>query len=113
MTDLFAHAAEAAKREAMARAEDHASKGWKEVMLELVRLTCREQLLFSADDVFDRYDSLPNKPLETHDKRAFGPVMMKAAKLGYCEKTDRVRDSTRKSLHASPIAIWRSKLYAR
>jgi len=112
MTDLFDHAAaQAAKLAAMTRSETNANPTWADTMLELVRLTCREQLYFTADDIFDRVEAMPNMP-KTHDLRAFGPVMKKAASAGYCEKTDRVRESSRAKLHASPRAIWRSKLYA-
>lgn len=113
MTDLFKHAAaQAAKQDGMARARANADKTWADTMLELVRWTCREQLYFTADDIFGRVDAMPGMS-KTHDLRAFGPVMKDAAKRGYCEKTDRVRESSRKSLHASPRAIWRSKLYAK
>ena len=113
MTDLFeAAAARDAKLASMAQADANANKSWADVMLELVRLTCCEQLYFTSDDIFDRYDCLSNPP-KTHEGRAFGPVMTRAAKAGYCEKANVApRESTRKGLHASPRTIWRSKLYA-
>lgn len=111
MIDLFAHAeARDAKISGMAQAEANADDAWSKLMLQLVYTVCKEQLLFTSDDVFDHYEAIPNPP-KTHDARAFGTVMQKAAKNGWCEKTNTTRESRRKSLHASPRAIWRSKLY--
>ena len=111
MTDLFdAAAAREAKKEAMDRSEKNATPEWSEVMLKLVKLTSQEQLLFNADDVFERMEAIPNAPV-THDPRAFGPVMRRAVKAGYCEATDTTRKSRRESCHHRPLAIWRSKLY--
>ena len=117
MPDLFEHAAQkaeakAAKAAGMEQAAGGALPEWSILMLELVRLTCLEQPRLTSDDVFDRYDAYPGAPT-THDARAFGPVMVTAAKLGMCRKTDRVVPSRRKSLHASPRAIWESLIYVR
>lgn len=112
MMDLFAHAAaNDAKLAGMKQAKDNANETWFDLMLRLVDLTCREQLLFTSDDVEERYAAMPAPKPETHDGRAFGAVMRQAARNGWCEKTNTVRDSTRASLHKSPRAIWRSKLY--
>jgi len=114
MSDLFEHAAAtAAKKEGMARVEQNSDERWKATMLEMVRLTCVEQLYFTSDDISERFEALPAPRPVTHDKRAFGPVMTAAAKNGWCEKTNTVRESSRTKLHASPRAIWRSKLYAK
>lgn len=115
MIDLFDHAArrqeaEEAKRKGMAQSEQNADLDWSAYMLKAVRLTCLEQPDFTSDDVFDRQEADPHAPT-THDSRAFGPIMIRAAKLGYCEHTDRVLPSRRKSLHASPRAIWKSLIY--
>jgi hypothetical protein len=111
MMDLFDHAAaHAAKLDGMKRSEDNADESWSALMLKMVNMTCTEQLIFSADDVFERADGVDNFP-STHDTRAFGPVMNRAVKLGYCEPTDRVIKSRRPSNHHRPIALWRSNLY--
>lgn len=110
--DLFDHAAaQAAKRSSMKQVEENATPEWNVLMLELARLTCLEQLVFTSDDVFDRLDAYPNPP-KTHDLRAFGPVMTKAAKLGYCVKENVAPvPSRRESLHSSPRSVWRSQIY--
>lgn len=113
MTDLFdAAAARDAKVHGMAQSEKSANEEWSHHMVEMVRLTCMEQLLFTADDVFERSEMVPNAPT-THDSRAFGPVMIRAAKKGYCEQTDVTQKSRRASCHHRPLAVWRSKLYRR
>jgi hypothetical protein len=118
MTDLFDHAkrlaeSKAAKKEAMDRVEANADKEWSDLMLKLVRFTCLEEVSFTTDEPIDRYEAIDGDKPVTHDKRAMGPVMTRAAKAGYCRKTDRVRPSRRKNLHASPIAIWESLIYVR
>lgn len=104
---------EAAKKEAMQRVEANANKAWSDFMLNLVYLTCREQYRFTTDEPMDRYDAAPEPKPVTHEKRAMGPVMTRAAKMGYCRKTNIVEPSRRSKLHASPIAIWESLIYAR
>jgi hypothetical protein len=112
--DLFTHAerraeANAAKRAGMQQSEDNADEAWSRLMLQLVERVCRLFDQFNADDVFDMYDKEPSPP-RTHDPRAFGPVMMRAAKLGWCERTNTVTQSRRKSSHARPLTNWRSLL---
>jgi hypothetical protein len=115
--DLFDHAArraeaKAAKEAGMAQVAANANDDWSVLMLKLVRLTCLEQPSFTTDEPDDRYEAIEGDKPVTHDKRALGPVMMRAAKLGYCRKTNTVQASRRKKLHASPIAIWESLIYA-
>jgi hypothetical protein len=107
MMDLFTAAQ--ARDEAIARAAVNAALGWNDLMFVLVERTARQLVSFTSDDVFDLYDAMQNRP-ETHDYRAFGGVMVRAAKAGFCRKTDRVSPSRRVSLHASPRAIWISLL---
>lgn len=104
-------AAQAAKVEGMGRAEAGAAAHWIEYMLEQTRRTCLKHARFTSDDVFDRADADPNAP-DTHDLRAFGPVMMRAAKLGYCRKADVAPiPSRRVSLHRSPRSVWVSLIH--
>lgn len=111
--NLFEYqAAQVAKEIGMQAANANAAERWCDLMLLLVQFTCQEQLVFTSDDIFDRYDAIDSPPT-THDNRAFGSIMRVAARKGWCEKTDTVRESKRKSLHASPRAVWRSQIYAR
>jgi hypothetical protein len=45
----------------------------------------------------------------TREDRALGPIMQKAARLGWCIKTDRVRPSRRSRMSGKPV--WKSLLY--
>lgn len=114
MTDLFdLIEAREAKIEGMERVEKNAKQQWMALMLDLAHQVCRERLQFTADDLMDKYDSInnPDKPV-THELRALGPVMMKAAKAGWCSKANCAPiPSRRKSLHASPRAVWKSNIY--
>ncbi len=107
--DLFdAAAARAAKKEAMARVEANAEQSWSDRMLEMVRLTALQKLYFTADDVFELAVNR-GIPYGKREMRAFGPVMLRAAKAGYCIKADCApRNSNRKTLHASPRTVWES-----
>lgn len=109
-------AALAAKDEGMARGAANANQAWMDYMLRQTELTAMEMPRFTADDVQDRVDADANavaKP-STHDNRAFGTVMKRAAERGFCSKADVAPiPSRRKSLHASPRAVWNSLLYRR
>lgn len=76
---------------------------WAEAALAAIFSVCQAKADFISDDVWAT-------GLEsTHNDRALGPVMMRAKKLGYCEKTDRVRPSLRSHLSGKPV--WRSLLW--
>lgn len=115
-TDLFDHAArmaeaEQANAEGMARAEGGALPEWSILMGELVEQVARTMPRFTADDVFDLLAERKGAPT-THDSRAFGPVMKRAATKGICRQADcRPVKSRRKSLHSSPITVWESLIY--
>ncbi len=97
------------KQDGMARAAAGASDEWKTAMLTCVELVARKMSRFTADDVFDLADE--QRVPEHTENRAFGPVMMRAARLGYCRKLEEFPDtqlSRRPQLHASPIQIWES-----
>lgn len=107
--DLFGYAEGRRLRDdGMARADEHASEIWKREMEICLREVASRMLLFTADDVFDlaREKGLS---ADTHDRRAFGPIMNRAVKAGMVVKEDCAgRPSNRPSLHASPLTVWRS-----
>lgn len=113
MDDLFTiadarEAAAMAKKDGMARAEEHAAPGWSEIMLGLVIEVAKQKPRFTSDDVMDLADA-KGVTQQTHDLRAFGPVMMRAAKMHVCRKANVAPvNSRRASLHASPRAVWDS-----
>jgi hypothetical protein len=108
MTDLFDYAAaQAAKAEGMARAADNAAAGWTETMYALVIEVARARRRFTSDDVYRLAEERAVPP--TPEGRAFGQVMLRAARNGVCKKADCAPvPSARRSLHASPRAVWDS-----
>jgi hypothetical protein len=110
MTDLFAYAAETAKLAGMAQVEANASPPWSDRMYECVGDIAGRLKRFTSDDVIELAEER-GWALGTHDLRAFGPVMMRAARAGICRKADCAPiNSRRASLHASPRAVWESLL---
>ena len=100
--------AQLAKREGMTKSEARADRAWSAVMLVVARNVARRMRVFTSDDVIAAYRG----PLRTHDERALGPVMLNAAKAGYCELADVAPiNSERETLHASPRQVWKSKIY--
>jgi hypothetical protein len=107
--DLFS--AREAKRDGMERVELNADERWKAKMYEAVIAVARSQPYFTSDDVY--FHAL-RRGLDavTHDDRAFGPVMMRAAREGVCVKANCAPvPSRRRTLHASPRSVWSSLLY--
>jgi hypothetical protein len=103
--------AEAAKQEDMTRAHFNADEIWKRQMYECVITVARRYQTFTSDDVFE-VAALLDYDHGTHDLRAFGPIMMLAAKNHVCCKAECAPiNSRRASLHASPRAVWRSLIF--
>jgi N6-adenosine-specific RNA methylase IME4 len=93
------------KEEGMLRAEEHAPDGWITRAVSAIRTVCLAKDRFTADDIWATGLDLPS------EGRAFGPAMMRAAKLGYCQKTGAHTQTGQPKSHAAPIAIWQSRLY--
>jgi hypothetical protein len=103
--------ARSAKEEGMSQAELGANPAWSAEMLEHVVATARAVLYFTSDDVFRRAYTA-GLTARTRDQRAFGPVMVRAAKAGVCRKANLAPvNSDRRTLHASPRTVWQSLLY--
>ncbi len=100
-------AAAKAKTEAMAQVEAHARVEWKDAALEAVRAAALASPSFIVDEVWPHLDD----DVQTHELRAMGPVMRRAATLGYIAPTDRYRLSSRISAHKNPRRVWRSLIY--
>lgn len=104
MSDLTLFDALRARDEAMARVDEAADSVWKDQALEAIRVTCEQLHEFHVDDVW-KIGELER----TREDRALGPQMRRAAALGWCRKTDRVRPSIRS--HGSGKPVWVSLLY--
>lgn len=104
--DLFDYAAaRAARDEGIARGTENANVDWKLSAEMAVLSVARELELFTADDVVRRIDPRAQTP----DMRALGGVMTRAAKAGWCVKTQLpARECERRSRHSAPLNVWQS-----
>lgn len=110
-TDLFsAAAARTARDEAMQRVDENANPGWKAFTYELIVEVARSSVEFTTDDVERLRFGRGGGP-STQEPRAMGPLMLKAARSGICEKTGRLRESVQASNHGRPMQLWRSLIY--
>jgi hypothetical protein len=101
----------AAKEDGMRRAEQHAAGQWSADMYDLVVEVAGKSAFFTSDDVFELASARGAAP--THDNRAFGPVMNRAARDGICQKANAAPvNSRRKSRHSCPLAVWMSLINA-
>jgi hypothetical protein len=102
--------AERAKQAALVRVEEHAAPGWKEYALETVKRIATGEAEFCTDRVLDE---LKTATVWTHELRALGPVMLRAARAGYIAPTARFVNSQSVSRHKAPKRVWKSLLYER
>jgi hypothetical protein len=100
------------KNKALVRVEKNANPRWSEFAFASVHATALRLEELTSDDVDAEIASFnaPHRPV-THDKRALGPVMIRAAKAGLIFATDRIVASNRSKLHNSPRRVWRSRIY--
>lgn len=97
-----------AKWEAMARVARAANEAWKQAAYETVETVARERNFFTADHVMA---SIPTD-VHTHELRALGPIMLKAARNGVIEKAKvPAINCTRANCHAAPLTVWHSLLW--
>jgi hypothetical protein len=98
------------KDDGMGRADRNANEAWKQAADEAVLKTAREKPVFTTDDVLQR---IPENVL-THEMRALGPVMLRAAKNGWIEKSlSPNRSSRRPTNHLRPLQVWDSLIHKR
>ena len=93
-----------ARDEAMVRVERNAHEEWKDVALEAVYQAALVNGKFIVDEVW-RY--MP-PDVSTHELRAMGAVMKKAAKAGWITGTGEYRPSAKVTTHKGLRHVWRS-----
>lgn len=103
MTQLTLTDALAQRDEAIDQVDRNADAAWKDQALAVIRRVCEDRVDWHSDVLWEYGLEEPR------EARALGPVLLKAARLGYCRKTDRTRPSVRS--HGSGKAIWTSLLY--
>ncbi len=107
--DLFdLAAARAARDNGMAQANENAEDQWKRAALACVHTVALRQASLVSDDV---EKILREMPVETHEKRALGPIMLQARKKGWIESTGTYVQSSQKQCHANTVTLWRSLLF--
>jgi len=98
------------KDDGMGRADENANEAWKRAADEAVLKTAREKPVLTTDDVLERMPA----GVKTHEMRALGPVMLRAAKNGWIEKSLHANRSTaRPTNHLRPLQVWDSLLFRR
>jgi len=105
--DIFDAARARGERDvAMERVNANADADWKRFVTALVVEIAKKYSEFTTDDV-ERLRIARGGP-STPEGRAYGPIMLEAARRGVCRKTGRVRNSELVSNHGRPKQIWES-----
>jgi hypothetical protein len=101
------------KEEGMRRVGINMNPEWSEFAFRCVSEVASTRSEFTADDIDDQIESYTaaGRPV-THEKRALGVVMTRAARAGLIQPTDRIIPSTRRKLHNSPRRVWQSLILA-
>ena len=97
------------KADALERVETNANAEWLIAAYEAVRHVARTRREFTSAEVLAILDATE---ITTHDKRALGPVMLKAKRLGLATPTGVFRtNTTNPNHHGNPDRVWRSEIY--
>lgn len=97
------------KEEYLQRVDDHANAEWKERAFQVVKELCRTRPTFTGDDVWSELEKHEEK---SHEPRALGVILLRAASENLCEITTEHVKSVRPERHKAPIAVWRSHIYS-
>lgn len=93
--------------DALERVEEHADEGWKIAAQWALWDEIHEHGLgheFTTDELHRRLEA---KGVSTHEPRALGAIVRKAAKAGYIVNTERTRKTSRPQSHKRPMTVWR------
>lgn len=99
-----------AMMEGIAKADAAANPTWKDYMYDLVVEVAKNKQQFTSDDVFELHDTDPTAPI-THERRAFGPVILRAMRNGICTSSGQWVPSVRPEVHMNRITLWNSLIY--
>ena len=100
---------QAAKEEAMTRVDEHADSTWKECADAAIWILAHSQMYVSSDEV-SAYVAKRWPDVHTHEPRALGPVMLRAARARLIEKHgfDYHPSASR---HHAPAQVWKSLVF--
>lgn len=94
-----------ARDEAIANVEGGADVRFMHAALAAIEQAAKAHQEFTTDDVEPLCMLSPEEP------RSWGAAMMRAAKSGIIERTDRTRQSKSRVCHAREKRLWRSLIY--
>ena len=94
-----------ARDEGIAQVESGASPEWKVAALAAVHQVALAKAELIPDDVWETGLPMPT------EGRALGPVMLKAARNGWIERTDRVIHTAQVKSHRRGVTVWRSLIH--
>ena len=100
---------EAGKQFGMARAARASNPAWWIFTLECVKEVAYRLPYFSMDEV--EALRIARRGPGTREHRANGPLLVYAAKLGYCTPTVDTVPSMQRCNHKRPMRVWRSRIY--
>ena len=103
-------AATAARDEAIDRVERNASADWNEAAYLACRLVAEEQPFFTTDNVWQKISTVFPQ-FKTHEPRAMGAVMRRAARENVVAPTDEYVRSDRPECHRRPTMRWESLIH--
>lgn len=95
--------------DAMNRAHRHANQEWKRGYMEAIEKTAEHMAEFTSDDVMESMQKL-HPDLSTHENRAAGGLIHRAAKYGLCSKAGRTVQSRNPKHHRSNKTVWKSAI---
>lgn len=96
--------------EAIERVERNADSEWKDGAYLACCLVAESLIEFTTDDVWEYMERLfPNA--QTHEPRAMGAIMRKAARDGKIVPTGEYAKSSRSECHSRPVMIWESLIF--
>lgn len=105
LLDLIA--AQEAREHAIKRVGVNADADWMTLALATIRDLAMIHDTFTTDEV---WDALHPHDDSTHEPRAMGAAMRRAAKTGWVKATANYRPSARPSCHARPVRVWESRI---
>jgi hypothetical protein len=88
----------------------NANAEWERYALACIAVVASTHSDFTADEVAEQMARKTDAP-KTHEPRAMGAVMLKAAAEGLIDSTEEFKASTRSSTHNSPRRVWRSLIF--
>lgn len=93
--------------DALNRVEANADELWKQQAQDVIHALALSEDQFTTDDV---WAMLSNTTAQTHEPRALGALMRRAADKGWIRPTAMYAPTTRPEAHGRPIRIWQSRI---